>query len=320
MSEVFDPQTLGGWIPFQERTLAQSRAHEDAVGSMPRFGIMGRANEAATKVCLFDFWKHPDTVSALGFAFPGVHQITGSCVGAGGGNVAFTLAAVEVIRLGEPERIIVPFWLLPYGRSRFYLGDRRPGEGSTGSTFARAAREDGFLDARDSRLPTFQNSDGLVWGQSVELSWSDGDESQTTSLLPESRKHLVGTTAQCNSADEVRAAIQNGYPCTCASSWGGRMQCRVTGSPEVLLNEHVTTWQHQMSVQAFWEHPSLGELYWIQNQWGLRAHGADPAGGPAGGFWILRKDMDWICRHGEVFAFSQFQGFPGQPRLLDWLI
>ena len=306
-----------GWLPPDDRTHAQQINTLIALHEMPRFLITGAKGDDPKKVCLWELWKHPLTVKAIGFEYPGTHQLTGSCVGAGGGNVLFTVMAVEVIRKGDPEEICVPFWLLPYGRSRFYLGERTPGEGSTGATFAKAAREDGVLPATLAGLPAFENNDGLQWGAGVERSWSDGDAQQTMALLPESRKHPVRTTAECRSADDVREAIRNYYPCTIASSWGGGMQCRTEGDPPVLVNKRQGQWNHQMSVQAWWDHPSLGEIFWVQNQWGLETHGRDPAGGPGGGFWVKKADVDWICRNGEVFAFSQFDGFPAQT--LSWI-
>lgn len=307
-----------GWIPPENRTQTQEAAHAAAVGGMPRFAVDGKSAYAdADRVNLYEIWKHPDVVQALGFPWTGTHQFTGSCVWAGGQNVVTTMHFIDVIKRQEAERLYVPFGLLAYGRSRFYLGDRSPGEGSTGSTFAKAAREDGFLDARADGMPPFRNADGIEWGGNTEMSWSDGDASQTMNLLPESRKRLVKSTAQLRSADDVREAIKNEFPVTCASMYahdGGKVQ----GSPACLLARRQGTWSHQMSVQAWWLHPQFGELYWLQNQWGLNAHGKDPAGGPPGGVWITKADMDWICRD-EVFAFSQYDGFPAPAKPIPWL-
>jgi hypothetical protein len=60
-------------------------------------------------------------------------------------------------------------------------------------------------------------------------------------------------------------------------------------------------------------HPDHGDIFYILNSWGKSLHGT-PAGSfnePPGGFWIKKKEMEFICRD-EVFAFSQFQGFPAQ--------
>lgn len=329
MSDEFDYRSVGGqlvvrgegdggafwnfgWTPFEHRSPEQMDGHAAIVSSMPEFRIRGRSQYRygdEEKVCLFDLWKHPTTVAALGFAYPGTHQLTGSCVGAGGGNVEFTLSAVEVLRLGDPEQIVIPFWLIPYGRSRYYSGMRGRGEGSTGSGFAKAARVDGVVPATLEGLPKFTNTDGLVWGAAAEYEWSAGDRI-SEDWLTKSRKHLTKTTAVCRSADDVREAIVNGFPCTCASMYahdGGKVQ----GTPAVLLASRRGQWAHQMSLQAWWNHPQHGEIFWLHNQWGLGAHGTCPTGAPRGGVWIRKADVDWICRD-EVFAFSQFDGFPSQ--------
>jgi hypothetical protein len=302
-----------GWIPPGQRTDVQQAAHEKIVAAMPKFHIQGKTVYDDKKYCLFDLWKHPSVVSAIGFEWSGIHQFTGSCVGAGGGNTVFSTMAWEVLRLNDPEQIVVPFWLLPYGRSRYYMGDRGPGEGSLGSCFARAIREDGILPAKSAGLPTFNNNDGVCWGGNVEMSWSDGDAQQTMDRLSESRKHPVKTTAELKSADQVRDALVNGYAVSEASMYGFNPRVEGSGAEAVLIGRRGPQWSHQMSFHGWWEHPRFGELFWLQNQWGLNAHGSDPSGGPAGGVWVPKQDVDWICRSdGEVYAFSQFQGFPAQ--------
>lgn len=306
-----------GWRAPALRSNVEHAAVGKAEAEMPRFSPPPHPKGDPEKALLFESWKHPTVAAANGFAFTGIHQITGSCVGAGGGNAWMTLACIDAVTRGDPETPLVPFWLLPYGRSRYYMGDRGPGEGSTGSTFAKAARDDGVVPATTPGLPSFTTTDGLVWGRNVEMKWSDGDNPDTMALLPSSRKHLVRTTAKCNSADDVRAAIVNGFPCTAASMYahdGGRVQ----GSPACLLARKSGSWSHQMSVPAWWLHPQFGELFWLMNQWGLRAHGECPSGAPLGGVWITKADMDWICRD-EVFAFSQFDGFPAPDAPIPWV-
>ena len=307
-----------GWIPPSLRTDAQQAAHHRAVAEMPRFAVKGKSNSDATEALLYKLWSHRQVVEANGYAFPGNRQGTGSCVGVSGGNVIMTLASVEAITLGQPEQALIPFWPLPYGRSRYYLGDRSPGEGSTGSTFAKAAREDGIVEARRSGLPTWTTDDMLYWGERAELSWSDGDASQTINLLPESRRHLVRTTAQCADSNDVWEANTNGFPCICASMYahdGGAAQ----GNPPVLLARRRGSWSHQMSYQGCMQHPDFGRIFYLMNQWGVNAHGRDPFGGPPGGVWVTATDVDWVCRD-EVFAFSQFDGFPAPaPDRIPWI-
>ena len=140
----------------------------------PAFQLL-RAAPAPQKLLLTDFWKHPTVTTTVGYPYPGILQNTGSCVGAGGGNCIFTLAAIEVARNGDAEEALVPFWLLTYGRSRYDAGMRGRGEGSLGSTFAQASREDGIIPATLAGLPKFTNAeDALSWGADAEMTWSDG--------------------------------------------------------------------------------------------------------------------------------------------------
>ncbi len=312
-----------GWVPPQIRTTYQHAEVGRAEAEMPKFTpppIKGDPEGAY----LYVLWKDPLVVQANGSAFTGIKQVTGSCVGAGGGTCWMTLACVEAVRLGDPETPLVPFWLLPYGRSRFYLGDRSPGEGSTGGTFAKAAREDGVVAYNHSGLPQPTDNDGMrCWGNSVEMAWSDGDARQTMDLLSESRKHLVRTTAKCSSHSDVRAALINGYPCTAASMYahnGGTVQ----SDPPVLVGKKQGSWSHQMSIIGWMKHPKLGDLFYLMNQWGQGAHKKNPDSTtypkpPDGGVWISAADVDTICRD-EVFTFSQFNGFPAPDWEVPWIL
>lgn len=280
---------------------------------MPKFQITGTIDPSVKKATLFDTWSHPLTVSSLGFAFPGIHQLTGSCVGAGGGNVAFSLLAIQAITLRKPEEIVVPFWPFTYGRGRLRSGSRNPGEGSSGTGQSEAMRLDGIMSGVYQGLPSFTHNDGIVYSSSIEMSWSDGDAAQAMNLLPVAQKHLIKTVAKLKSSDDVRAAICAGYPVTEASMYGFNPRVEGEGSDAVLVGRRGPRWSHQMSFHGWWEHPKLGELFWLQNQWGLNAHGRDPSGGPLGGVWVPKSDVDWLIRDGdECFAFSQFDGFPAQ--------
>jgi hypothetical protein len=231
--------------------------------------------------------------------------VVANCVGAGGGNVAASLSFVEVIRLGDPEQVILPFYPFTYGRSRFHSGSRGRGEGSSGSGWAQAAIEDGILDnLSHEQLPKPKNSDGLIWGADVEMAWSDGAGSLCTGVLELGRKHLIRTASRMRSADDCKAAISNLFPITCASMYGFKPEIR----NGVLFGVKGPRWAHQMALLAVWEHPELGDIFWLQNQWG-DVHGRCPTGMPFGGVWIPRVDVDWMCRD-EVFAFSQYNGYP----------
>jgi hypothetical protein len=305
----------GGWIPPADRSAEAAAAHGVVMATTPPLFVAGLSAAAdETKVSLWDCWK-----PGFGREWPGVHQITGSCVGAGGGNALFSLACADVVRRRDPERVEVPFWLLPYGISRMLGGLNSRGDGSFGSTFARAVREFGHLPAGGEGLPPYSEPDGLVWGQKAELDWSQGSKIPDR-YLEAARPYLVRSTAVCRTADDVRDAVKNYYAVTCASNWGGQMRPGVSGSgaDARLVNRRATTWNHQMSVQGWEDNPTHGELFFILNQWGRDAHGRCPSGAPAGGFWVKKKDMQDIVSQGETFAFSQFDGFPALDRPLDF--
>jgi hypothetical protein len=306
-----------GWIPFADRTAAQMTAHYRAMSKMPRaFAVHGEAPDPGPKVCLTDLWKHPMVKAAIGYEYSGVHQLTGSCVGAGFGNVLFTLATVEVIKNRDPERIIQPFWLYTYGISRMLLGDRSEGEGSTGSSIAEAAREYGTIDQAESPdLPKPQNTDGLVWGNRVELEWSNG-AAKDRQWTPIAKKHLVRTTAPCHSAAEVRTAVRSLYPVTMANDRfinPGSERLKGSGENAAVVGRPNSSGGHQTSILNVWDNPELGPLFFYVNQWGLKVYKQDPSTGLAMGCWMDEATMDAACRgDGEVIAYSQYDGFPAQ--------
>lgn len=304
---------MSGWIPPHLRTAQQNLADRAAMAGVPRFKLVGKSvNENVTRAGLWDCWK-----PALGRDYLGVHQITGSCVGAGGGNVLFSLAAADKVKRKDHSHVSIPFWLLPYGISRMLGGMNDRGEGSFGSTFGQAAGEYGHTLADEEGLPEYQEGDGIVWGGKAELDWSQGKKIPRK-WLDKAKPHLVRSRAVARSTDDLRQAMQNYFPATAASDWGGLMQCPVKGEPGVLLNRRSGTWMHQMAFLGFWDHPSLGLLFFLMNQWGRRAHGICPSGAPPGGFWIVEKDADYIIRQREVIIFSQFDDFPAVDEPLDF--
>lgn len=306
-----------GWIPPKERTKAQKESHVAAMASMPAaFQLRGTYHETTGRVSL---WQALQQVLGVNDSklLPFNWQTSGSCVGAGGGNMAKTVMAVEIMQ-GEMEEYRELWWPYTYGRSRLRAGMRNPGEGSLGSTYAEAATKDGYL-ARDEKagLPEFGvKQNWLQLSSSVEVRWSDGDSSHALECREIALLHLIRTAAPIGSSAEAKAALTNGYPLTLASNFGTR-GIRARGNPPINVGEWNDNWPHQMSCEECWDHPTEGLVFLIQNNWGPDAHPAPTQGEPPGSFYITASTMDRICRD-EVFAFSYFSGFP--TRTLDWLI
>lgn len=314
---------LFGWLPPALRTEENHQAHDKAVAAMPKFSIKGRTVYGpAKKVLLFDWSKEANGGKHL----PTFFQYSGSCVGQGLGKAWWTLIGVQVAKLGQVIATTMPMFLVAYGKSRELMGARGKGEGSLGSTAAKAAQLYGAppSDMEGLPKPTIQEDGSLTYGKATEIAFSYGpaiDRKWHDAAKP----YLIRTVAPVRTSDDVREAIVNGYPCTIASNWGGLQDARgrITPCPVekgVLLNRRASVWPHQMCVIGWWEHPDLGEIFFVQNSWGTKVHGTCPTGAPLGGFWVKKADMDYITRQGDSFAFSSFVGYPAQNMELDFFV
>ncbi len=309
--------TPHGWIPPELRTKDQQRTHNAIVERMPSFTLAGEKPPVGFRILLTDLWKHPLVIEALGQAFLGWLQDTGSCVGVGGGNAQqCTLFADKLIRK-EPEKPVLVLWPYNYGRSRQLAGMRGRGEGSFGSTFADSCAEDGSPDWDGDGLPPVSVKRGMfsIGGQ-MELNWSDGN--YAPSHVREEGKQHPFTFAPLSSADQVRDSICNGYGVTRA----GMVFCRpgtASVQGDVLIGSHNGRGGHQESWLGYWNHPVHGELFYEMNQWGADAYGKCPSGAAPGGYWITKAAVDAFCRASdEVYALSNYEGYPGRPEVFDW--
>lgn len=307
-----------GWIPFGEMNAEQQKTHLDCVDRMPSFGLFGDTPPVGTRVLLTDLWKHAKTVEALKQPFLGWFQFTGSCVGVGGGNAQQTTLLADLLIRKEPELPVLVLWPYNYGRSRQLGGMRGRGEGSFGSTFARSASQDGSCDWVGDGLPTVSVANGMfVIGRQAELAWSDGNFAPQA-VRQESLNHKF-ISAPLSSADQVRAAIVNGYAVTRAGMvFANPGTARVEG--DVLIGRYNGRGGHQESWLGYWNHPQHGELFYEMNQWGANAYGTCPSGAAPGGCWIRKADVDAFCkaRYAEVYALSNYDGYPARPEVFDW--
>lgn len=265
-----DPIWYFGWIPEAWRDDAQHAAHESAERAMNTAAVFGRANDDADFVSLTRLWTN-EKVKALcgGRHYSGTFQKTGSCVGSAATDVISTLNFIEVLMLGQPEKLFQCFLGYHYGRGRLKSGMRGRGEGSTGSGQAIAIREDGVLDNAIAGLPRPQSftDEGIVWGAAVEMEWSAGDRIEQR-WLDEGRRHPCTDVAKLRNHDEVRQALQNGKPVTCASMYAFKARVEGEGEEACLLGRKQGSWSHQMKILGYWKHPRHGPLFWLHNNWG----------------------------------------------------
>lgn len=317
---------LLGWIEPSVRNRAQQDAHADAVGKMVKFALPIPVLAKGDRIALFDAWKHPDVVADVGFTFDRFHQLTGSCVGCGGGNGLFSTIATQRLASDAPTKAFLPFWPAPYGLSRHIMGDDGQGEGSLGSTFAEALRTGGIRDwpqGGGAGMPTYTDSDGVTITTRDEMQWSSYRNANMQTVLSVSQQHLIGSTAECKNVTDVRAMISNGYGVTFAcNNYIGSASIQGSGADACVVGYWNGNGGHQQSAHAVWEHPNLGPLYWVQNNWPGSTYPKDPAGGPTCGCWVTEAHVTAAFRlDAEVFGLSHLNWFPAQPKVpevLNW--
>ena len=298
-----------GWVPPSARTEEQKEFNFDALSNMPSFSIRG-GDYQAKENDQSQIWECVRKLNN-GKNLKCLYQQVGSCVGHGLTNAIWYLSYVQCVISGKREVPNLPYEPYCYAQSRVCAGISGYSDGSTGTGAAEAAKRYGTLDSRISDLPKFDvGEDTITFSGSVDKEW--GNRGAPSKWIPEGQKHLVKTVAQIRSIGEARQALLNNYPLTIASDWGGMMDPPLKGTPQVRLNSRVDTWMHQMMISNIWIHPSLGDIYYIQNSWSASTHGRGPNNEPLGGFWVLAKELEYIIRQGETFAFSEYDGFPSK--------
>jgi len=305
----------GGWINPESRNREQmemTNAYHERIGSF------GRVNPMRGDSPEFVLYAQAQ-LDVLGELLLKIWQTSGSCVGAGACNAYADAMLGDIIHRNDNERVELPFPWATYGKGRQLAGMRRKGEGSFGSAQAEASEPDrfGYLPMGHPGLPQGQKRGmWLKWSAATEISWSYAPQFPISEreLALESSKFGIHTATQLRNADEWESGVDQGFGITLASMFG--TSPRVQGN--VLLGRWDKSWSHQMSSSGKWRHPRFGRIFWVQNQWG-DIHGKCPTvskTGQNGGFWILDKDAEKICRTGEVYAHSNTGNF--EPRKFRW--
>lgn len=237
---------------------------------------------------------------------PTFRQLIGDCVGAS------SLQATQYLLATKFDGQYTPLWIgYTYACGRMApdlgAGRLRGPDGSFGSYQALAAQKYGWLLASEG--PEYNSQTIRQWAVRMP---SSADQAKA-------RERIVQSVKKVTTADEIRRAIQAGYPVTIASNWGGLMTPPVVEIGEgrkIRLNRRSGSWPHQMVVIGYLYAGDSGYWY-VLNSWGANAHGAPVNDEPPGGFWIAKKDMDFIAQS-DCWAYSDAKGFP--QRDLDFQI
>lgn len=275
------------------------------VATMRTFKIVGApaGDDNTTKnVRLWD-----SSVKVLGSHIPNYAQEIGDCVSFGAKNACNYLLCVEIAN-GSPGlefHEAYPPWI--YGGSRVNIGHGQlgRGDGSVGAWAAQFVQQFGVLRKDLDGVPAYSGSIAKTWGQ----------KGPPKEFFPQAIDFKVSTVSPIRSADEARDALCNGYPVTIASDWGSTKMPQVDGRIVATRNAN---WPHQMCLIAYDGKTGSEPYFYILNSWGPDAHPKPLQGEPPGGFWVRKKDVDYITRQGDSFAYSNFKGFPA--RDLDFTV
>lgn len=310
-----------GWIPPEGRSVPVQKQHEIYIDDTPSvFEVFTSAGSRAPDAPRnWELTRGPEEFVRNG-VFKNLTQLTGSCVGAGAGNMTVWATLLDSVVRGQRERITLPFWPYHYGRGRYHSGIRGPGEGSLGSGQAKALQLDGWLEYTFDDVPRPTIGENIQYTESVEMSWSDGARIDQK-YITEGQKHKWTHVVKVTSVDEAAALSDSHYVFTIASNWGGKMQCPIVDG--VLLNTRTGTWMHQMWVLDYFMHPRLGRLWCIGNNWRY-VHGKDPGTFckpiPDGCFYIKDNELAYILKQGDSFGFADPEGFVDRSKPVDWRV
>ena len=305
-----DPPAHEGWAgPRAVADLAKWSTQQ------PPFELLGpdrtpvwQDNETAN----VRLWK---LVATAGGEYPEPgYQETGDCTAWGGCHAIVSTQGGQAAR-GDRVTIkrLRPDFLYGAGRvwvwSKQIVGGRNalPAAGCSGAAIARAAQEYGVVPIDTPGLPPYSGAQADQWGREGPPDW----------LKEVAAKHKVRTVAQLRTVDQVRDAVCNYYGVAVASDWGnpralydrqdGRWVARRTGQ-----------WMHQMCIDGYDGSAASGKRYFhLTNSWPKSKHPAPIDDSPAGGFWVEDREVEYMLRSNDCYAYSDFEGFPAQNKGLD---
>lgn len=296
---------MQGWLPPSRRDADQMRLTYEYHERIGRFSQ--RANRLASqpeRVIMAEV-----EILALGQLLPRIKQLTGSCVGAGGERARCLAMCGDVVRRKSREDVKIAFPFAAYGIGRKIAGMRGRGDGSFGAAQAKAFTDFGTLpfDHRMAPAPTIRNG-WAFWSERVEYDWSWPAKWPIAEreVATEAKPYDVEDGTQLNSTEDLKEALAQLCGVTIACPYIPTNRTRVVG--DMLVDDFTARGGHQQCVSGYWDHPSAGLHFLIDNQWD-DVHGHCPTLFPlgvTGSYWVPATRVDRIIRGGdcELYAFS----------------
>lgn len=290
------PENLRAGVKF-----SQNPAVQRFVSGLPRFKITGAGATEDHSKDVVKLWEQCQRVT--GGHLRNYPQETGDCVGFGLRRAIETLQCVQIDR-GALQKFREVHPSYPYSVARVLIDKGWPGCNEAGADPAAAiagAKEYGILFADEAGAPKYSGG----------LSDSWGCRGPPAAMVALASKYKLKTAAQVTTWQEARDSICNGYPCTVAGVFN-------PSSIKQQYGRWVADWAvfpkgggHQMCIDGF-DGAGPVPLFHMTNSWGDTAHPKPADGSPPGGFWVTASTVDRLCKNGQVFTVSLFDGFPAQ--------
>lgn len=289
--EAQDFSHLMGWrgdFPTRPAVARQFRRLQDVAPAL-MYGAI------SDNVFLFRAWK-----DALGSYPAYVKQEIGDCTSFGSGHTTDLLQCVQMVLGKQAEAYKEICTEAIYGMGRQVANMLGGGDGCYGAAVAKAVMEG--VVPREAVGP-YSGRRAQQWGSS----------GVPADVQAAAKAHPVKATALVGTVDEAQAALGNGYPFIVCSNQGFAMTrdangcCRAQGS-----------WAHCLSCSGY--RTRAGKLEFLIDQ----SWGPDVPDGPLTddqpdfSFWITSATLAKMLSEQDSFAFSSFQGFPGQPLPGNW--
>lgn len=305
-SNGINVQSLCGWAGQEEAALQWDLIKHDTHNGKKifvPFKVFGQSFGASQRMMLWEVVR-----KVLGKDTENYAQEIGDCVAFGAKNAIEYLMCCEMLLNGEAESWRPIFCPYLYGTGRVFIGndELRGGDGSLGSWMAEAVIKYGVLAADEKDVPRYSGSVSSQWGD------SPGPPKKFVEI---GKIHPVKSAAKINSWNDLVTAITNGYPCTVASDQGFSMQPDSSGFHRAEGN-----WGHQMCIIGV-DNEATRPFAIILNSWGDAMgqlkdfNTGEPL--PIGTIRADKRVIEGMINQGETFAFSNFEGFPGQASVID---
>lgn len=234
---------------------------------------------------------------------------TGCCVGEGTTGALELAQCVNIALDGRAATYKPVSAAATYALAREVGGYLGQGDGSTGADAAKAITTLGTVSCEDAK------DDNTTGTPHARLAKKWGASGLPKDLKALAKNAICRTASQVDSAEEIRAALLNGYPVMICSDVGFEGKGGFKRDADGFCYPG-GSWPHCMYVAGYRKDR---KAFLIIQSWGQNVPpGPKTLDQPDCSFWIEWSAMERIARQRDSYALSSYDGFPA--RELDWIV